>query len=266
METARTDRAAYYKANNGRPQNVVAPRPLPPEHHAAPVGTAANAGAPRNEYNRPGTQPNAPAGHPEAHPVPAHPPQSQPAPGYRAAPESHPAPVPQSHPAQPSRPEYQSRPEPQTHPEPQSHPAPNTTSRHLNHMRLRRFSLRGPSPRHSGLPNTTSRLLNRILLRLQSTSRRLRIRLSHRILSPSPGLSHMPNRSLTPSISRNPNLRNRTARLRTVTETEAHAAAWAFVFREMRSRDTLAVRRKRDTIGPDLEFPRGARWPTRVHD
>jgi hypothetical protein len=124
METARTDRAAYYKANNGRPQNVVAPRPLPPEHHAAPVGTAANSGAPRNEYNRPGTQPNAPAGHPEAHPVPAHPPQSQPTPEYRPAPESHSAPVPQSHPAQPTRPEYQSHPEPPSHPASPSHQAP----------------------------------------------------------------------------------------------------------------------------------------------
>jgi hypothetical protein len=128
METARTDRTAYFKANNGRPQNVVAARPLAAENHPAPAGFNGNAGAPRAEYNaHPGAPVNGNAAHPapEYHPAP----QSHPAPAYQS--QSHPAPEyhaqPQSHPAQPSHPESQPRPEP--HAQPQSHPEHQSESK-----------------------------------------------------------------------------------------------------------------------------------------
>ena len=216
METARTDRTAYFKANNGRPQNVAVARPLPPEHHAAPVGAAANAGAPRAEYNRPGTQPNAtPAGHPESHPATASQPQSHPAPETRPAPESHPAPAakyeqPQSHPAQASRPEYQSHPAPPSHAAPAAHPEYQSRPEPQAHP--------APAPKYEQQPAHTSQPSHP-----ESQSR------------PEPHAqpqSRSPMPSLSPilSTSRNPNRRSRTARHELVTKTEAHAAAWAFVF------------------------------------
>jgi hypothetical protein len=116
------------------------------------------------------------------------------------------------------------------------HRAPST-SRIQNHRRIQnrsriRLSRRGPSTsrirnRNPILCRNRTRLLNRgprhnrirksVRLRLQGTSRRRRTRLSRRMLSPSPGLSRMPSRSLTQSTSRNPNRRSRTARLRTGT-------------------------------------------------
>ena len=37
------DRANYFKANNGRPHNVVMTRPLPAEHHPAPIAAPVKA-------------------------------------------------------------------------------------------------------------------------------------------------------------------------------------------------------------------------------
>jgi WXXGXW repeat (2 copies) len=162
IQAARTDHNSYFKANAGHPQNVVASRPLPAEHHSAPQAASVNAGAgARGQYNaHPGSVPNgsatgrldarpAPVGRPEAHTAPGYQPQAHPAPQPRYEPQSRPAPtarydqarpVPESRPApQPryeqSRPVPQSRPAPQPHyeqsrpapqarPEPQSHPEP----------------------------------------------------------------------------------------------------------------------------------------------
>ena len=125
METARTDHSSYFNANHGRPQNVAMTRPLPAEHHAAPVGASANANAgTRGGYNAQagGVHGNGNGGaaagvnaHSANRPAPAYQPQQHPAPGYQsqARPEYH---------APQSQPQY--HPQPQARPEPQSHPAP----------------------------------------------------------------------------------------------------------------------------------------------
>lgn len=150
VQAARADKTSYFKANQGHPQNVVAARPLPVEHHQAPGGVAANSGGPRGNVNarpangvngtpghnsvnqpqshpasaaRPGYEPqNHPAPAAQNRPAPSYQPQARPAPESRPAPQSRPAPPPRAEPQ--SRPAPQSRPEPQARPEPQSRPAP----------------------------------------------------------------------------------------------------------------------------------------------
>ncbi len=160
FQAARMDHANYFKANNGRPQNVAVARPLAPSQHSAPAAAAGNPGG-RPNYNSQagGTHGNStpvPAGRVEGRPAPPARQDARPAPvgrqdarpAYQTTPQSHPAPTPaqrpeaqpryqpapQSHPApQPRYEQPQSRPAPQPHneqarpaprPEPQSHPAP----------------------------------------------------------------------------------------------------------------------------------------------
>ena len=102
-QTARTDRMAYARANNGRPQNLVASRPLQMESHPAPASA------------RPGME-NRPTG--PANTVPGAHPNPQ---GARPAPEMRPSPA-ESRPA--ARPAPQQRPEPQQRQAPAQHAAP----------------------------------------------------------------------------------------------------------------------------------------------
>jgi WXXGXW repeat (2 copies) len=140
FQEARQDRGNYFKANNGRPHNVVMTRPLPAEHHPAPVAAPVN-GERGNFNGHPGAEHGnavqGNAGRVEARPAPM--PRSdvrpnyQPQPAPAARPESrpnyqpqgHPAPAPHNeHPQYRPVPEPQYRPAPQARPEPQSHPAP----------------------------------------------------------------------------------------------------------------------------------------------
>src|SRR5215472_6466333 len=76
VQEARTDRASYFKANNGRPQNAVMTRPLPPEHRPAPV----NAGGHENLNAQPNNvHGNANAGRVEERPAPNSRTESRPA-------------------------------------------------------------------------------------------------------------------------------------------------------------------------------------------
>lgn len=137
IQAARVDHASYFKANNGRPQNVVMSHPLQAEHHPAPAA-AANVGAHGNFNAQPGNRPayQQPSRQgPESRPAPQ--PQSHPAPEYRPAPQSRPAPQPQYRPAPQSRPEPQSRPAPQARPEPQAHPAPQPRQESRSEPRAR---------------------------------------------------------------------------------------------------------------------------------
>ncbi len=124
IQAARVDKASYFTANNGHPQNVAMARPMTTTGHpAVNAGVHGNANAnlshptpqARPAYQQPqghpGSQPQTHAGPaPQYHPAPQ--PQVHPAP----QPQYHPAPQPQSHPAPQARPEPQSRPE--SHPEP----------------------------------------------------------------------------------------------------------------------------------------------------
>ena len=127
-QAARGDRMAYAKANNGRPQNLVASRPLGQENHPAPGARPGNESRPGNEP-RPGNEAR-PAGPVNTgRPGPA----TRPTPGVRpATPESRPAynqpatrPAPETRPNQPAtRPAPEQRPAPAQRPTPQTRPAP----------------------------------------------------------------------------------------------------------------------------------------------
>jgi hypothetical protein len=146
FQAARMDHGNYFKANNGRPQNVAVARPLTPDHHPTAVAGPVNNGVHGSSNGQPGTvHGNAmPAnnGRVEAHPEPTPRPDArptyQPQPGAahgNAIPanggrvEAHPAPTPhheqpQSHPA--PQPRYE-QPQPHAAPQPhaeQVHPAP----------------------------------------------------------------------------------------------------------------------------------------------
>ena len=135
-QTARTDRMAYAKANGGRPQNLVAPRPLPAENRPAPGVRPGNDARPTGPAN-PGAHP-APTTRPTPEPRPVTPetrptrpvPENRPTqPSTRPVPESRPSqpstrPAPESRPAPAPRPEPQQRPAPETRPAPQQRPAP----------------------------------------------------------------------------------------------------------------------------------------------
>jgi hypothetical protein len=112
-QSARADRMAYAKANGGRPQNLVASRPLQNESRPAPEARPGNAARPAGPANTPGARPG-PAARPAG-------PESRPAynqPSTRPAPESRP-----SQPA--ARPAPESRPAPAARPsQPAARPAP----------------------------------------------------------------------------------------------------------------------------------------------
>ena len=121
-QAARGDRGAYFKANNGRPQNMVASRPLQMENRPAPVARPGGMNRPEGPANTPaGVRPGPttrPA--PETRPGFNQPPQ-RPTPEVRPTPEMRPAP--QQRPAPPAaRPAPQQRPAPQ--PRPQERPRP----------------------------------------------------------------------------------------------------------------------------------------------
>jgi hypothetical protein len=55
VQQFRSDKTAYFKANQGRPQNLAVSRPLAHESHPAPAGGAARPGAVNGYNNRPNT-------------------------------------------------------------------------------------------------------------------------------------------------------------------------------------------------------------------
>ena len=146
MEQARMDRASYFNANHGRPQNVALSRPLAAEQHSAPAGAALNAGAhPAKVHGNANAgatgRVDAPAQQPQYHPVPQAQPQYRPQPqphtDYHAAPQPQYRPAPQPQPQYHPAPQQQYHPAPQARPEPQSRPAPQ----------LREESRPAPEPR-----------------------------------------------------------------------------------------------------------------------
>jgi hypothetical protein len=122
VAAARTDKTSFAKANGGRPQNVVAAKPLGPQNHPAPAAVKTEAKPVPAAHPAPAPAPH-PAPQPQAHPAPQ--PQARPAP----QPQAHPAPQPQAHPA----PQPQARPTPQPQsrpaPQPQARPAPQPQAR-----------------------------------------------------------------------------------------------------------------------------------------
>jgi WXXGXW repeat (2 copies) len=127
-QTARGDRMAYAKANNGRPQNLVASRPLQQENRPAPGARPGNEQRPGNE-----ARPAGPVNTGRPGPATRPPGESRPAynqPGARPAPETRPSqpatrPAPESRPSQPTtRPAPEQRPAPAQRPAPQQHTRP----------------------------------------------------------------------------------------------------------------------------------------------
>jgi WXXGXW repeat (2 copies) len=125
IQAARMDRASYFKANNGHPQNVVMTRPLPAEHRPAPAPVAvnANAGARGNFNAQPGGVHGNVATGVNTHAAQPVRPESRPAPVNQS--QAHPAPQPQYRPVPQAQPQY--RPAPQA--QPQYHPAPQPQPR-----------------------------------------------------------------------------------------------------------------------------------------
>ncbi len=131
---ARNDRGSYAKANGGRPQNLVAQRPLQREDHAAPTARpgGGNMNRPNGGASRPAqqtrptyNQQQRPEGRPtqtQQRPVQQQRPESRPT-QPQQRPESRPTPQPR----QESRPAPQSRPAQQ--PRQESRPAPQHEER-----------------------------------------------------------------------------------------------------------------------------------------
>ena len=96
FEAARSERANYFKANNGRPQTVAVPRPMPAPRQ--PVVRGAVNGNPRGNVQPNGIHGNAqPAtpGRVDGRPAPMPQPNSRPAYQQPTRPESQPRPMPQ---------------------------------------------------------------------------------------------------------------------------------------------------------------------------
>jgi hypothetical protein len=149
VQAARTDHNSYVKFNGGRPQQLVAQRPLPAAHVNPPSGGMANPGGRTdmrpNSTNQPEVRP-APTGRLQSQPAPAGRPDVRQAPELRNNTQQRPNTAPQYQPQQrqaspqyqpqqrpavqpqvrPVQPQYQpqSRPAPQPRPEQQARPAP----------------------------------------------------------------------------------------------------------------------------------------------
>ncbi len=144
--TAKTDRAAYFKNNQGRPQNVVVARPLAEEKRPAPAAAQVRQGnTPESRSTpmtaRPGTQqqgtqpqergiqgqdrtnPNALGGNNRT-PSPETQPMQQTQPRQEMQPKQQPQPMQQTQPRQESRPQQQPQSKPQQEPkhQPQAKP------------------------------------------------------------------------------------------------------------------------------------------------
>jgi hypothetical protein len=150
IQQARMERGNYFKANNGHPQNVVLTRPLPPEHHPAPV--AANAGVHGNVNQEPGNVHAGAAGRVESRPAPVGRPESRPAyqQPMRPEPQAHPAPQPQSRPQ--AEPQYRPAPQPQYHPAPQPQSRPAPQERPERQARPEPQAHQAPPPRQESRP------------------------------------------------------------------------------------------------------------------
>ena len=112
VQTARTDRTLYAKANGGHPQTLAVAKPLAAETHPAPSGMRPSAPAAANPNGRPGSQPQpgarpetrpAPPLNSQARPEPSNPQQNRPAP---AMPNNDARPQPHPTPSAPQQPRY----------------------------------------------------------------------------------------------------------------------------------------------------------------
>jgi hypothetical protein len=152
IQAARMDHASYFKANRGRPQNVVMNRPLPPEHRPAPV---MNGGGRGNFNPQSGAVRGNSAGvnaRPQGRPAPGYQQQGRPAPNYQSQP--HPGPQPQYRPAPQGNPQYRApQAQPQYRPAPQGRPE----FRQAPQARPERQSRPSPQPRQESHPESRPR-------------------------------------------------------------------------------------------------------------